>query len=126
MGLAAAQLLHAQGHDVVIAGRSKEQLEQAVHAIGKAESHPLDATDEEQLARFFQTVGPFDHLVTTAADFVMGPFLQMPIEEAKRFFDSKFWGQYQAAKYSAPHMKKGGSITFFCGVAGQRPFPNFP
>ena len=49
----------------------------------------------------------------------------MPLDEAKQFFDSKFWGQYLAAKHGAPHIRKGGSITFFCGVAGQKPFMHF-
>ncbi len=55
----------------------------------------------------------------------MGPFLKMSTNDAKHFFDSKFWGQYLAAKIGAPHIRKGGSITFFCGVAGQKPFMNF-
>lgn len=125
MGLAIAKLLHSLGHEIVIASRSKEKLTQAVKAIGKAESHLLDITKEKEVAHFFKTVGPFDHLVTSAADFVMGPFLEMSTDEARRFFDSKFWGQYMAAKYGAPHMRKGGSITLFCGIAGHRPFLHF-
>lgn len=125
MGLAAAKMLHLLGHEIVIASRSQEKLDHAVKTIGKAESHVLDARDEKELSRFFGALGPFDHLVTTAADFVMGPFLKMPLPEAKQFFDSKFWGQYLAAKWGAPHMRKRGSITFFCGAAGQKPFPNF-
>lgn len=125
MGLSAAKMLYAIGHDIVIASRSKEKLQQAVMAIGEAESHVLDTRDEQELARFFDALGPFDHLVTTAAGLAMGPFLKIPLSEAKQFFDSKFWGQYLAAKLGAPHIRKGGSITLFCGVAGQKPFPNF-
>ncbi len=125
MGLAIAQLLHSLGHEVVIASRSQEKLEKAKKSIGKAETHVLDITKEEEIARFFKSVGSFDHLVTTAADFLMGPFLTLPLDQAKGFFDSKFWGQYLAAKHGAPHIRKGGSITLFCGSAAHRPFPNF-
>lgn len=125
MGLAAAEMLHSLGHDIVIASRSKEKLEKAVKTIGKAEVHVLDITKENEIAQFFNSVGPFDHLVISAANFMMGPFLEMPLNEAKDFFDSKFWGQYLAAKFGAPHIKEGGSITFFCGVAGQKPFMHF-
>lgn len=125
MGLAAAKMLYSLGHEIVIASRSKEKLDKAVKTIGQVKSQVLDITKEKEIAHFFKTVGPFDHLVTTAADFVMGSFLEMPTEKAKQFFDSKFWGQYLAAKYGAPQMRKGGSITFFCGVAGQKPFLHF-
>ncbi len=125
MGLATAQLLSKLGHEIVIASRSKDRLEKARKLIGKAECHELDVTKEADLSRFFDSIGDFDHLVTSAANFIMGPFLKLPLAEAKQFFDSKFWGQYLAAKHGAPHIRKGGSITFFCGVAGQKPFPNF-
>lgn len=125
MGLATAQKLYSLGHEIVIASRSKDKLEKAAQVIGKAEIHLLDVTKEKEMIQFFKSVGPFDHLVTSAANFVMGPFLKMPLGEAKHFFDSKFWGQYLAAKYGAAHIRKGGSITFFCGVAGQKPFMHF-
>ncbi len=125
MGLATAKMLHSLGHEIVIASRSKDKLKKAVQEIGKAESCILDVTNEKDIARFFDFVGPFDHLVTSAASFTMGPFLKMPSNEARDFFDSKFWGQYLAAKLGAPHIRKGGSITFFCGIAGQKPFMHF-
>lgn len=125
MGLAIAKLLSANGHEVLIAGRSKDKLERACESIGRAQGYVLDITKEKELEQFFSKIGPFDHLVTSAADFKMGPFLMMKTEEARLFFDSKFWGQYNAAKYAAPHIRKGGSITFFCGVASQKPFLYF-
>lgn len=124
MGLAVAKLLHSLGHKIIIAGRSKEKLEKAVMSIGQTEGYVLDVTKEKEVVQFFDSVGSFDHLVTSASNFVMGPFLQMPIHDAKNFFDSKFWGQYLAAKIGAPHMRKGGSITFFCGAAGHKPAVN--
>lgn len=125
MGLATAQMLHALGHDIVIASRSQDKLEKAKKMIGRADAHVLDVTKEKDVSRFFGSIGPFDHLVTAAASFVTGPFLALPLDNAKQFFDSKFWGQYLAAKHGAPYIRKAGSITFFCGVAGQKPFMHF-
>lgn len=125
MGLATAQMLYALGHEIVIASRSEDKLEKAKKIIGKADSYVVDVTNENDVARFFNSIGSFDHLVTSAADFVMGSFLKLSMDEAKHFFDSKFWGQYLAAKHGASHIRAGGSITFFCGVAGQKPFMNF-
>ncbi len=125
LGLAIAQATAKLGAEVIIAGRSKAKLEKARQTIGPAEIRILDVTKETELAQGFSSIGPFDHLVTTAADFIMGPFTIMETREAKRFFDSKFWGQYCAAKYAVPHMRKGGSITFFCGFRSQRPMMHF-
>ena len=122
MGLSIAKMLYEQNHEVIIASRSKEKLINATQEIGSIQSYVLDATSEKELASFFKEVGYIDHLIITAAGFVMGPFLTMPTNQAKEFFESKFWSQYLAAKYGAPYLHKGGSITFFCGVAGQKPF----
>jgi NADP-dependent 3-hydroxy acid dehydrogenase YdfG len=67
MGLATAQKLYSIGHEIVIASRSKDKLEKAVKSIGKAESHVLDVTKENDIIQFFKSVGPFDHLVTSAS-----------------------------------------------------------
>jgi len=125
MGMAVAQKMLSLGHEVVIVGRSKEKLEQAKQKLKKVEVHQVDFTKEDEVAKFFDKVGEFDHLVTTAANFVMGPFLSMPLSEAKSFFEGKFWGQYLAAKHGAPKMRAHGSITFFCGIAAERPFMQF-
>ena len=90
MGLATAKLLHSLGHKIAIASRSKEKLEKAMKIIGQAESYVLDVTKEKDVVHFFDSLGPFDHLVTSAASFAMGHFLKMPTDEAKHFFDSKF------------------------------------
>lgn len=125
MGLATAKLLHSLGHDIVIASRSQDKLEKAKKIIGDADCHVLDVHSEKDLSQFFDSIGPFDHLVTSAANVVIGPFLKLSLEEVKSFFDIKFWGQYLAAKHGAPHIRQGGSITFFSGLAGQKPFMNF-
>lgn len=125
MGLASARKLYSIGHEIVIASHSRDKLERAAQSIGNVESYVLDITKEEEISRFFSSIGPFDHLVTSAANFVIGPFLHTPLDDVKRFFDNKFWGQYLAAKYGAPNLRQGGSITFFCGVAAQKPFMHF-
>lgn len=125
IGLATAKLLHSLGHEIIIASRSKEKLEIAVKMIGNISSYVLDVTQENEVIQFFDSLGPFDHLVTSAASFTTGSFLKMETHQAKDFFDNKFWGQYLAAKRGARYLQKDGSITFFCGIASQKPFMNF-
>ena len=125
MGLATAKLMHKSGYEVIIASRSQKKLEQAKKEIGEIQIHVLDLRVEKEISQFFSKIGPFDHLVTPGADFYMGPFIQGKTEAAKKYFDGKFWGQYCAAKHGAPHIRKGGSITFFSGAANEKPLQNF-
>ena len=124
IGLATAKAASAKGANVVIASRSQEKLENASAEIGSnCIVFPLDFSLEESVKTFFDQCGQFDHLVTTAMIGAGGPFLEFETETARKVFDSKFWGQYYAAKYGAPQINPGGSITFFSGVASQKPNP---
>ncbi len=124
MGLATAKAAAAEGARVVIASRSEEKLRQAKAQIqGSVEGLTINVMDEGSVKAFFDRVGEFDHLTTPGSEAVMGPFLSLDTQAARKAFDSKFWGQYHAAKYGAPKIRSGGSITFFAGIWSQRPIP---
>lgn len=124
MGLASARAAAAAGAYVLIAGRSKEKLHRAMDEIeGEVEGHTLDVTREDEVRDFFAGIGALDHLVTAAASGVTGPFLGLESAAVRGVFDSKFWGQYFAARYGAPRIPAGGSITMFAGVASEKPLP---
>lgn len=124
MGQSAAKTLATEGAEVIIASRSMEKLRRAAEAIGpSAIPQVLDMTDARQVEAFFREGKPFDHLIISAADAVMGNFLDVDIAEAKRFFDSKFWGPYRVARAAVPKIRPGGSITFFAGAASRRGTP---
>jgi len=122
LGLATAQAAARQGASVVIAGRSPERLARARAAIGgEVEARPLDVTQEEAVREFFGAVGALDHLATPGSAVKAGPFLTTAVASVRADFDSKFWGQYLAARYAAPHLRPGGSIVLFAGIYSQRP-----
>jgi NAD(P)-dependent dehydrogenase (short-subunit alcohol dehydrogenase family) len=125
IGLSISKLMAKSGYELVIASRSKVRLAKAKEEIGKVEVHLLDVTIESHIAEFFAKIDPFDHLVISAADFFMGSFLKGETRDARKYFDSKFWGQYCTAKYAAPKLRKDGSITFFSGAANQKPLVHF-
>ncbi len=88
MGLAAAQVALKFGAQVVIAGLSREKLEQAKKEMGgQVEDLSLDATDEAAVKAFFQHVGAFDHLVTTITSGERKAFLKLDMAVAKAHFD---------------------------------------
>jgi NAD(P)-dependent dehydrogenase (short-subunit alcohol dehydrogenase family) len=124
IGLASAKAAAEAGAYVLIAGRSQEKLHTALAEIeGEAEGRPLDVTREAEVEEFFARIGAVDHLVTTAATGAVGPFLELESAAVQRVFAGKFWGQYYAARYAAPCIKVGGSITMFAGVASEKPLP---
>lgn len=124
MGLATARAATSEGATVVIASRSQEKLQKAKEQIqGSVEVLTVNVVDEASVKAFFDKVGEFDHLTTPGNEAAMGPFLQLDATKARSAFDSKFWGQYYAARYGAPKIRAGGSITFFAGIWSQRPVP---
>lgn len=122
LGLATAKLAAEMGARVVIAARTRERLERAAAEIGgEVEAHTVDVTREEQLKELFARLGEFDHIATPGNRGARGPFLELDTAVARAGFDSKFWGQYNAAKYAAPHLRPGGSIVLFACAYSQRP-----
>ncbi len=122
MGLAAANLAAVEGATVIIASRSEEKLRQAKGQIkGNVEILTVNVVDEGSVRAFFDKVGEFNHLTTPGSELSMGRFLELDTRTARAAFDSKFWGQYHAARYGASKIRPGGSITFFAGVWSQKP-----
>ena len=121
MGYATAQAALAAGAQVLIAARSPEKLAAARAALGNnVDTAVLDVTDESAVREFFARCGPFDHLVTTAAVVNRKPFFEVTAAEAHAAFESKFWGQFYAARHAAPHIRGNGSITFFSGISSRK------
>jgi NAD(P)-dependent dehydrogenase (short-subunit alcohol dehydrogenase family) len=51
----------------------------------------------------------------------LAPLASMDMDWARGFFGVRYWGALTAARYAAPHIEEGGSITLTGGSAGQRP-----
>ncbi len=125
IGLATAKAAIQEGGEVVIASRSKEKLEKTLQEIPQSiTTFSLDASKESEVCAFFSKIGSFDHLVTTISSSLPGSCVESDALLAQESFQSKFWGQYYAVKYGAPHLRKGGSIVLFSGVYGTRPVMN--
>jgi NAD(P)-dependent dehydrogenase (short-subunit alcohol dehydrogenase family) len=122
IGLAIARALVNSRAQVVIASRSSNKLDEAQRTLGvNTAAYQLDVTQEEKVQQFFEDIGFFDHLVCTAVIGTNAPFLEMDTADARTVFKTKFWGQYYAARYGAPMIRPGGSITLFSGIASQKP-----
>ncbi|MGY1503355.1 SDR family oxidoreductase [Streptomyces sp. QTS52] len=124
IGLGVAEAAAAAGASVVVASSRRASVDKALTALPTGcEGHTVDVTDEKDVARFFEDVGAFDHLVFTAGDSVMLQALKdVDIASAHQFFAVRFWGALATAKHGFPHIRAGGSMVFTTGTSGRRPY----
>jgi NAD(P)-dependent dehydrogenase (short-subunit alcohol dehydrogenase family) len=118
MGLATVKAAAAQGAEVVAAGRRSVVGRESIDGVLQAE---VDVTDEASVRALFDGVGRLDHLFVSASPGAPGPFLEQDVTAARTFIDGKLLGGWTCARYAAPRMRAGGSISFVTGVAVLRP-----
>lgn len=124
IGLGIAKSSAEQGATIVIASRAEAKLSNAADEIGgDVTTYVLDAADEAAVEAFFDEIGEFDHLITPGSNATMAPLATQDTAVARDGFDSKFWGQYFAAKFGSPYIRPGGSIILFSGISSHKP-PN--
>jgi len=122
LGVAAAAL--DRGADVTIVGRSPDKLQAAQRTLGadRARSLAADMTQEADVARLFEEVGAFDHLVSTAGTLPPGDAIERTdMDAVRRFVDNKLIGAVMLAKHAVRTLKTGGSMIFTSGINKDRP-----
>jgi NAD(P)-dependent dehydrogenase (short-subunit alcohol dehydrogenase family) len=123
IGLATAQAAVREGATVVIASSRKARIDEALATLPTGtEGHALDLADRDATQALFARLSSFDHLVFTAGDTLqLGSLATSDVDAAHRFFTLRYWGAYCAAKFGSSSIRRGGSIVFTSGIAGQRP-----
>jgi NAD(P)-dependent dehydrogenase (short-subunit alcohol dehydrogenase family) len=122
MGEALASMAVARGAKVVLAGRNQEKLDRVADRLGNGVigTHAVDISDASSVNDALAAHGPYDHIVTTAADLVFKPFLQLSDEDINRMLASKLHGPINLARAADQHLKATGSVLFFSGLAAYR------
>jgi NAD(P)-dependent dehydrogenase (short-subunit alcohol dehydrogenase family) len=122
MGLGIAQAAYAAGASVTVASRRIASMSERPD-LENFEQITLDMGDEAAVRKAFDSIGAFDHLAVTAApDFgTWGAFMDSDMQGVRSYFDGKFHGSWACARYATPHLRAGGTITFFTGGAAVRP-----
>jgi NAD(P)-dependent dehydrogenase (short-subunit alcohol dehydrogenase family) len=123
MGRGVVRAAAAAGADVVAAGRrAARERAAAAPGPGRVEEAVVDVTDEASVRALFERQAALDHLVATAAPPGSStPFMEQDLADARRYLDAKLFGAWACARYAAPLMPAGGSITFLTGAAAVRP-----
>ncbi len=130
MGLATALMAVDAGAEVAIAARGAAKLEEASGKLrarsGRAVPwRSLRVEDRPAVAQFLANSAPFDHLVLPGSTVKPLLYDDLTDQNARELFESKFWGPFWAAFDARPHLRAGGSIVFFTGVAAKRPVKGY-
>jgi NAD(P)-dependent dehydrogenase (short-subunit alcohol dehydrogenase family) len=135
LGAAIARRFAAEGHRVVVSGRTKEKLARVVGAIvddgGKAEAFAADATIESDVAALFDFAEGSGHIVDlvvfNAGNNVRHDFRTMPAELFEQTWRIATFGGFlvgrEAARRLTPLGK--GTIIFTGATASLRGKPPF-
>ena len=127
IGLAVAEAARAEGSDIVVVSSQPSRVSAAVTLLGAGvEGYVANLSDETAVEALFGKIGPFDHLVYTAGDSILQSAVEKTeLEDAKNFFDVRFWGAFLATKHGHKSIRAGGSIVFTSSTVPRRPLVGF-
>jgi NAD(P)-dependent dehydrogenase (short-subunit alcohol dehydrogenase family) len=122
IGLETARRSGAEGGKLILAARNPEHLEQASRELGALSTAAFDATDFDQLKKFFDELPtPIDHVMVTGPGPYYSPLAELDIEKARRDVEAHLFLPMQVARYSAKKIRAGGTLLFIGGTGGRRP-----
>lgn len=131
IGLSCARIFCQEGAKVVIFGRRKNNLEEAVKEIdGNILAVPGDITRHEDIKRLvettFDTFGRVDILVNNAGIFTGAPLHEMKNEEWDTALDINMTSVFKLTREVLPHMirQKSGSIVNISSILSLVAAPN--
>lgn len=123
IGLATAQSVASKGGNVIIVSSNQQRIDKALLKIeNQSIGYVVDVTNENQLKDLFEKIGSFDHLIFTAGEnLILGNVEDTTLEDARNYFNIRYWGAFAAVKYATPFINLTGSIVLTSGIASNRP-----
>ncbi len=120
IGLETARLARAEGAEVILTGRNPERLARAAQELGALSSAAFDATDEEQLERFFDELqAPIDHLMLSGSGPYYAPLAELDFEQARADIYRHMLLPLRVARHVTGKVRPGGSLVFISGTGGR-------
>lgn len=125
IGLVTARMAAKHGAKLMLVSRNSEALEKLTAEIqsqGEEAAYSVaDVGIEEDHLRILQNavqaLGPVDVWINNAGVTMFGDIEETSIEDARRLFDSNFWGVAYGCRTAANHMKERGGILINVGSA---------
>ncbi|TPG45251.1 SDR family oxidoreductase [Flavobacterium pectinovorum] len=123
IGLATAKSIASKGGNVIIVSSNQGRIDKALQEIAaESTGYAVDVTNEIEVKNLFEKVGSFDHLIFTAGEnLILSNVEDTTLEDARNYFNIRYWGAFAAVKYAAPFINSKGSIVLTSGIASNRP-----
>jgi NAD(P)-dependent dehydrogenase (short-subunit alcohol dehydrogenase family) len=123
IGLATAKLAARRGAQVVLVSRDEEDLTRAVGEIQKRGARAVhfvaDVADRAAMQRVARDVvvqfGRIDTWINNAGVTVYGLIEEVPTEDARRLFETNYWGVVNGSLAALPHLRSGGGALINLG-----------
>jgi len=126
IGLETARRARAEGAKLILAARNPERLEHASRELGPLSSAAFDATNFDQLKRFFDELPtPIDHVLVTGPGPYYAPLAEFDFEKARRDVEAHLFLPLQVARHAANKVRPGGTLLFMSGTGGRRTVKGF-
>jgi len=123
IGLATVREAARRGARVVLVARDEIDLRTATDAIraegGRAMYVAADVSDFDAVARVAERTidafGAIDTWVNNAGVSIYGRIADVPLADARRLFETNYWGLVHGSLVAVPHLKRGGGVLVNVG-----------
>jgi NAD(P)-dependent dehydrogenase (short-subunit alcohol dehydrogenase family) len=132
IGLLTARAAAERGAKVVLAARNQTALHELVGEL-RAQGHDAiyvtadvaNQEDMDQVARHaVQTFGRIDTWVNNAGVSIYGRLTEVTLEDARRLFETNFWGVVIGSRVAVEHLaQNGGALINIGSTLSDRAFP---
>jgi NAD(P)-dependent dehydrogenase (short-subunit alcohol dehydrogenase family) len=120
IGLETARRARAEGAKLILAARNAEQLDHASQELGTLSTAAFDATDFDQLKKFFDGIPtPIDHILVTGPGPYYALLAEFDFEKAHRDVQAHLFLPIQIARLAANKVRAGGTLLFMSGTGGR-------
>jgi NAD(P)-dependent dehydrogenase (short-subunit alcohol dehydrogenase family) len=102
-----------------------ENEHEIVRAASEGGDFQVDITSPEEIEKFFQAVGPFDALISTAGPTFVGPWKKLNDESFRKGVEGKMMGQINLVLIGQHYINPKGSFTLITGALTEEPQINF-
>ena len=121
-GRQVAQEAAEAGAKVIVVGRDKARLEQAVTALRETGAAvggaALDVAQPAAVEALAAQIGQVDHVVSMLGSAMSGGFASAPWDDIQGAVQAKLFDNLRVARAIAPVIAEGGSLTFTAGTGG--------
>jgi NAD(P)-dependent dehydrogenase (short-subunit alcohol dehydrogenase family) len=122
MGLETARLARAEGAKLILVARNADQLEVVSRELGAQSTAAFDATDFDELKKFFDGLpAPIDHVMVTGPGPYYAPLAEFDFEKAHRDVEAHLFLPIHIAGHAAKKVRAGGTLIFMSGTGGRHP-----